>query len=257
MKRAWCLVIVSIIWLAPFSSAIGQKTPQAELEQAIELYYQNDYKRALPIIDELLKKPDLPVAMRIESLKYQAIILYLLSLYGQARASWLVLLSIKPDIEISSRDFSPELIAFFQRITVPEKKQEPKAADAKPAVATTVAEKPTADGNTGVTLIAPKKISGGAVVVRLLPFGIGQFANHKVAKGVLFLALDALFLGLNIGLYYSWRLPYEKSGYIADRDDARNRMVAQNVFFGLLITTAFTGIIEGLVGAKKTREATP
>ena len=79
------------------------------------------------------------------------------------------------------------------------------------------------------------------MVLCAIPFGVGQFANDNFGKGVAFATSEVLFLGLNIGLYWSQVAACNKPGGC---DNNSSTYVLQNVFFGLFITTAIAGVID-------------
>lgn len=208
---------------------------QDKFKQAEQLYAEGRVHEALPAFDELLAEPDLAPALRIEAQKYQAFALYLMQLYPEAKESWLKLLRLSPSYTLDPMWVSPELHAFFGRLRPPDA---PRAGPETPPDPTpTPTPTPTPSKPDPPVLVQPTEPTRGCgVVLCLVPFGVGQFANERVGKGVLFAAIEALSLGANVGLYMDRRREFENNGGLRDPSLQRDLFTVQRgalVVFGV------------------------
>jgi hypothetical protein len=180
---------------------------------------------------------DLERDAKVECLKLRAFSLYLLNRRDEARAAWLELGKLAPGYRPDPIEVSPELVKFFGAIdtTAP-----PRAASPPPS------QPPAGPSTTAALTPAPVVAEGGcAVVVCLVPAGVGQFANGDVMKGTLLATGEVTMLGLNIGMYMSRAADY-RHGPIDDAKDRKKSWVQHGALVGFLALTAF-GIVDAFM----------
>lgn len=187
--------------------------PGADVDAATELFRAGQYRQALALLDAALADSKLPDNERTRALEHQAFCLFALELYPQARDTWRALRRLAPTHSIDPNKVSPEFVSFFRR------------AEEGPLVGAVAVEQP-----------APAvEVVGCAPFLCALPFGTGQFVNDQPIKGSLFLAIEALSLATNLGLYWA-QSPTEPP---SDR-----YTLAQHAALGTFALAAVIGILD-------------
>jgi hypothetical protein len=240
VRGAWAIGLLMLCASLP-AGAVGDATRSSKLSRARDLYFAGRYQEALPLLDAIASDTGARETDRIESLKYQAFTLYLLKLFGEAKATWRTLLALKPDFELDPVEVSPELIAYFSRI----KAIEPSSTSRGPPT-----PRPTPGGeqpDPGPPAVAEPEAHGCPAWLCLIPFGAGQFANGSPAKGLLFGGAELAFVAGNIALYWARVLSFERDGIVRDETASNRAYVMQHVFLGLFVATAIGGVVEAFV----------
>jgi pyruvate/2-oxoglutarate dehydrogenase complex dihydrolipoamide acyltransferase (E2) component len=107
------------------------------------------------------------------------------------------------------------------------------------------------DGNTDTVAAAepnaalstdapPEPVRGCGIFLCLVPFGVGQFANDQVVKGILFAGLEAAALAINLGMYWDrYGELTGNGGRFNDPSSADAKLTTQRVtfvsFFALMV----------------------
>ncbi len=219
--------MVVLVVVACLLSA-GDSAP-ADLSRAALLYDEGRYDEALPLLDGLRKRPDLLPEVRVEVLRYQAFVLFLLALHKEAKGTWLELLTLVPDYPLDADRLSPEMVAFFSRVRPEPPPVEPTALSAPAAVA----EPPR----------------GCGVGLCLVPFGVGQFANDQPVKGAIFAGLTTVLIGANVGLYQARmsKAPPKDSIYWREPEQAERLLVMQRAALVGAALTMVAGVADAFL----------
>jgi hypothetical protein len=102
---------------------------------------------------------------------------------------------------------SPEFIAFFGRLEPPARATDKDQAPGEPRVSQKETHEGRPDGAQEPPVLAAQTEApperGCGILLCLMPFGVGQFANDQIVKGVIFAAAEAGFLATNIALYWA------------------------------------------------------
>lgn len=110
----------------PRRVALAAREWKKRMREIKKLYLRGRYEELLPLIDQL-KARKLNKSQKVTVLRYEAFVLYLMKLHGEAADTWKALLAVNPTYELSPDDASPEFIAFFKRIK-PNEPHEPRGA---------------------------------------------------------------------------------------------------------------------------------
>ena len=255
---AWAAVIALALCAAAPASGAPNKKHKKSLARGEELYFAGTYEEALFVLEELSNDTTAEPKTRVDALKLIAFSYFLLDSKDQAKDAWLRLLEIDPTFKLDPVEESPELVAFFNPIP-------PRAVPASGTASAAgggaagggAAGGAAAGGEEGkdkenwqeVPVVAER---GCGIVLCLIPGGVGQYANGKIVKGVIFTALEAGFLATNIGLWGANQadiIGNDANGGPIYRDlkTAQDRYIAQVVFFVLAVVTPIVGIVDAFV----------
>jgi len=218
-----------------------------DLRKARELFFQGRYERVLSIVESLLLT-DLARGQRVSALELEAFAYFLSNRQGEAERSWRELLEIDPNHELDPVDVPPQMVTFFQNVAPPTPPPDPwpppEPAPEKPPAA-------KADDPSPLDPLpdrSPEPERGCGIWLCLIPFGGGQFANGNYVKGGLFAGAEALFLSLNIGMYWANQIEFEKhGGSFPDEALADRRTLWKHVFLGFFLTTLVYGVIDAYI----------
>jgi hypothetical protein len=247
-----CALATATAAAAPKGAA--RLTPDKRVEAAKEAYFEGRFQDAVSALGDILDTADLPRSLRIEALKYQAFSFFVLKRSGEARSTWIKILQLDSKFAPDPVEVSPELLEFFRGVTADYRKSQspPPASTPPPAVidaqpATT--PPPNAPGPSGPT--PPPtwegKQRGCGIALCLLPLGVGQYANARYVKGVIFTSVELITLGMNVGLYWLNQSQLNAAGVPKDQAAFDKNFRMQNVFFGLFVASAVLGILDAFI----------
>lgn len=231
MRFATLVLGTALLWAAPAQAA----DPASEaLDYGKELYFAGQYGEALFALEELALDTAASLAARVLALKYAAYCYFVLGSKEQARDAWLRLLALDPEFRMDPVEVSPEFVEFFAKLA--------------PQASATPQGDPPSTESAGASPETPRVSTRGCGVwLCLVPMGVGQYANRKIGKGLIFTALEIVSLGLNAGFYWSLRLEREQYGGYRDQATADRLYALQHAFFGLFVASTLVGMIDAFV----------
>lgn len=142
-----------------------------------------------------------------------------------------------PPFVLDRKGIHPDLLKFYDG----ERSKHPTAAVA-PTVVPTPTPAPT------VTSSAPVKYEPAPIILRLLPLGIGQFANGDPVFGGIFLGSELVLVGLNIATAVSQgKTCNARNEQCTDIGKETGLFVTQNISAGLIIAVAVFGVVDAIV----------
>lgn len=201
-----------------------------------EFYHEGEYGQALAIFSEIHGKPELTRAQRIDCLKHLALTLYLTSKADEAKAYWLQLLAIDPDHEFDRDWDSPVLIEYFEKIEPPEK---PATDDPSPEPETPNGGDETPPDDTVVR--------GCGIVLCLIPFGVGQFANDSYIKGTIIAVFEIGLFAAALAILIERQITYDSNPYGLDAAADSDKAIAQNVIFFSGVGVVIFGVVDAFL----------
>ena len=173
---------------------VTKKTPSQQLEHASSLFEEGEYQESQKILSEILfPEPSLTLAEEI--VKAQVLLAAAhLALGNMKAADRVVKVIIDNDVKFRFEPhFDPSLIAMAERHRQVREKELAKEAALKPAPPPPV----------GPLAVEPEPTSMGTgdVLLHLLPFGVGQFADGRYVAGALYFLVQAGLGAANIYFY--------------------------------------------------------
>ena len=193
------------------------------LAKGLEQVKRAHFEEALPFLEDVLYPTPRLRGSELKTARFALV--QALFFTGKTRAAERevrALLRIAPAFKLNSSQHAPELIEFFEairrRVDSRPVRREPatgdtQAVDMPPAASQPAIETPaSAEATDVVPLSASAPVQLAAPLapaprrqapwyLKVLPFGVGQFANGDPKIGALFLSLGASFLAANIALY--------------------------------------------------------
>lgn len=239
MSYKWGTIVLVVLGTCGLPALCQAKDAPAKAPTSVahakDLYYQGRYQEAVYELEDVLARSKLPQAQRIEALKTEAFCLFLLKLNKEASGVWRKLLAIEPNYRLDPVQTSPEILGFFRRV-----------GEAYRAHHTAAHAHHTAG--------APPDLAAGAstrrgcgVFLCMVPFGVGQFANGRLGKGLAFAGAEVVFLALNIGLFWHNKSLVDAQGRITDPTAHQLTYVLQMVSLGGFVVSAILGVIDAYV----------
>jgi TM2 domain-containing membrane protein YozV len=228
-------ILLGLFLVLPFLAATTLAQPKGAPEERFELarsaFEYQDHDKVIELLDPLLNPTEL---LPTQSMVHQA-----REWLGAARwwkqdkvgfkQEFTHLLKATPAFELDSFYYPPDMIADFQKL----KEQliqlqiiEVKVAD--PEVPPPVTR----------TIYVETTIEKRSPLINFVPFGVGQFANGRTGKGIVFLTGQTLLLSANVG---SWLYLYTVQPHGASRTAALGTMYGSLAAFSGL---ALWGILD-------------
>ena len=247
------LLILILSWMPHTAAwALDQRAEHPELARALAYFERGDYQRSATELETLLEDDELTGDERQQALEALGISHYVLGDMLDSRRSFSALLDLAPGYRPDPLYIPPEIVAFVadikrNRATNDEERRSPPV-EPEPGVP----ERPHASQEPPAGLMpAYEPPRPELSVVDLLPFGAGQFRRGWSGRGTTLAAMQTVFLGANIGLYYYRHCSLKEScsaAYYLEEDlsRARNLQTLQIVSGSLFIATATLGVLDAL-----------
>lgn len=153
----------------------------------------------------------------------------------KARKALAELFAENPPFVLDRKGIHPDLLKFYdgERSKYPTTAVTPAVVSAPPAA---------------VTSSAPVKYEPAPIILRLLPLGIGQFANGDPVFGGIFLGSELVLVGLNIATALSQgKTCNARNEQCTDIGKETGLFVTQNISAGLIIAVAVFGIVDAIL----------
>ncbi len=243
----------------------------ARFDAAISLVESTRFEDAIPKLRVLIYPPSLPAAKLKRARLALAQALFHTQQFDAARLELGYLFKTAPGYRIDSRDMAPDFVAFFESVRDSSGGKK-RVAAAKPAEPET--EKPTqvvivqpapAPASTPapqpIAAVGPRTVATTTVAVdtwhpapwylAIIPFGGGQFAQHDIVAGSIFLVLEAALLGTNIAFAVINSKRVLSDGGFQLGSQSEIYYYTQQVSAGALYGTLIIGLLDGLLWSPK------
>lgn len=265
IRLALCAALAAAALLAP---AAGAADPDL-LRQARNNFDYGKYDEALRLIEELLEKKQLADgAELVEGFRIHGLSLFYLGRRGEARRSFVRLLSANPDFELDPMLVPPSAIEEFESVkrengaTLSELRLRRRAAAEEKRLEEAARRKLLDDDEKSRR--EPAQASSLQIVARvekhnflttLLPFGIAQFEQGRNGMGALFATAQGVTLFATILSYAQVQDRIEASGKVKQE----NLVVAQRwraanwISFGLAVATYLGGATDAALHFQEER----
>lgn len=243
-------VLSILLSVAPAAGKEAQAI-KGQIQAARQAYYEGRASDALPLWEKLLEQRDLEHAQRIEILRFRAFTFFVLHRLEAAADAWRALQVLDPTARVTPNEASPEFVQFFNGIVpapVPTNAEAPPdtpdAQPTDPQLKGSSADPPGARLNANqqpASLAEPdlqEEVRGCGIVLCLVPFGVGQFANGSWVKGIIFSALQVGGLATNIGMYWG------QSDHVPASEVY---LAVQHAAFGVFAAALVAGILDAFL----------
>lgn len=185
--------------------------------EATEAFDAAEFEKAVPLLRAVLYPPQLPAndMKRARLLLTQA--LFFSGLKDDAKREARSLLKQAPTIKVDLTNAAPDFVQFFNALRDKEKPAPPptvvhRAApelelkvsnprQTEPPLATAPPAPTPASAPMVVThdqAVTPVRSAGAPWYLKMLPLGVGQFANHDLVGGGVFLSAEVVLIGSNV-----------------------------------------------------------
>lgn len=226
--------------------------PEAVFRSAIEDFEFGEHAQAAAKLRSVLEpiklqaREDLIVARQ-----YLGACYHLLNDRQAAKKEFALLLALDPDHQLDPEVFSPALVQFFEEVRAEAglKNGQKTVLEAPPPPNRIIAPPPPPPPP---LLTAPAPVDHSPAW-SLIPFGVGQFANHHPVRGVLFAVGEVGLLSTALGTFLAFEgLKVEGPGGTTafrpeDEDAARTYQTAYLVTFWGGVALMGLGVIEALL----------
>lgn len=249
-RASAAIFILAFGWIAHGAAwAQDYRVEHPDLAKALAYFERGDYQRSAAELTTLLDENELSPHERNQALEALGISHYVLGRMLDARQSFTLLLEDDPGYRPDPLYVPPEIVAFVLDIKrnlaaaqpsegpPPQRREEPVAEEPRPVPEELQAR--------------PMPPVAEFSLIDLAPFGAGQFRRGWHGRGATLAALQTVFLGSNIGLYYYRHCGLKEScsaEYYPEENlsRARNLHTLQIVGGSLFIATAALGVLDAL-----------
>lgn len=288
LLRAGALIVAGTLLVITPAHAARKKAPKAaanappsssELVRKGKASYDDyEFDKAAAYFADALR-----VGVAVKSVLEQLHLYYAFSLFAlekkdEAKAQLRALFAASPEFSLTEKGLHPDLVALFDqeraaaqpKVEVkpeptPEPKVEPKAEPKPEPKAIVVAPEPEPPApNVVVETIAPPAYQSAHPVVKLIPGGVGQFANGDPLGGGLFLSVELALVGVHVAFAVLDELSRAAIAprLAAGENIPANEQLTMNLYYGLRMAAglsaaavAIIGIIDAFVGSPARGEA--
>lgn len=259
---------LALLCAALLASASARADPDL-LRQARNNFDYGKYDEAVRLVDELLEKKQLAEgAELVEGFRIHGLSLFYLGRHGEARRSFIKLLSANPDFELDPMLVPPSAIEEFESVkrenaaTLTELRLRRRAAAEEKRLEEAARRKLLDEGERGrrepfqpgsVQIVA--RVEKHNFLSTLLPFGVAQFEQGRNGTGALFAAAQGITLFASILSYAQVQDRIEASGKVKKE----NRVIAQRwraanwISFGLAVATYLGGATDAALHFQEER----
>lgn len=201
--------------------------PATRLRTALERFEFGDYAAVIVELESLVERGarELPSADRLEALRAYGISCVLMGRATAAEGAFLLLLEADPRAHLDPAIVRPEAVAVFERVR--------------------------ARRNATLLSAYRRGRTKRYVVLNFIP-PAGQFQNRQYGKAYSLLGFELGLLATNItsgALLYAWR--GENQDFPGHEDGARLLRPLNWVSFGVLVSCALYGIVDGLIVGRR------
>jgi hypothetical protein len=246
-----------LVWVAGFflvSSAHAAPRVDTLLKKAKASYDDYEFDKAAAYYEDALRAGVTDQAKREQTLLYYAFSLFGLERAADAKAQLRELFKLNGNYALDRKGLHPSLLRFYDdekaaaqqaavKAAPPPASDPPKNVEQQTTITVAPTELPPPEVTTKV---APPYVSAHPVL-KLLPFGIGQFANGDPAGGAAFLAVELALVGANVAfavLDENARSAFAKqTGAATPQQQAEN-----NLFYAMRTASGVAAILVGAFG---------
>lgn len=256
MPWVCALLALAFLCLEPRS---GGADPHPNLIQARREFMNQNHDRVIELIKSLLEPRSVLASEEEEAEAYEmlGISYWWLNDLKAAEASFLVLLSIKPEKKLNPAIHPAGVVKFFNAIRE-ALEQIPQEIRTRQTEEIEICRKQLARTREEFRKIRETAVETTIIQrplwLSFIPFGVGQFNNGHTAKGWTFFSIETALLLANMTSYILAETSWVRNGPGSTvRNDeksirrARNVQIAQITTGSLLIGVAAAGIIEALI----------
>lgn len=221
-------------------------SPEAIFRSAIEDFEFGEHAQAAGKLRSVLE----PIKLKaredlIVARQYLGACYHLLNDRQSAKKEFALLLALDPNHQLDPEVFSPALVQFFEEVRAEAGLKDGQKTVLAPPPPPVIAPPPPR-----VVTPAPADHSP---VWSLVPFGVGQFANHHPIKGTIFAVGEVGLFGAALGTFLAFEgLKIEGPGGTTafraeDEDSARGLQTAYLVTFWGGVALVAIGVVEALL----------
>jgi hypothetical protein len=217
-------------------SSAAKKT-EVPLQTALALVEDSRFEKAIPALRTLLSGGALSATEARTARVALAKALFYTNRLAEGQAELRRLFTDSPDAEIDAIDFAPDFLQFFQN--------ERKAWSAERPKTVVVAVPASAPASVSVVVPPPPRPAPHPIV-KLIPFGVGQFAGGDAGAGAVFCAIEVALLATNLSTFALNRTRFANSVY--QRDAAAPWLYwTEQVSGGLFYATLLLGVLDAFL----------
>jgi hypothetical protein len=240
------------IVLVALLTAQNPSGPEAIFQSAIEDFEFGEHAQAAGKLRSVLE----PIKLKaredlIVARQYLGACYHLLDDRPNAKKEFALLLALDPNHKLDPEVFSPALVQFFEEVRAEAGLKHQQVSPVPPPPPPVIAPPPPVvtpppPPPPQVTTPAPADHSPAWSVV---PFGVGQFANHHPVRGALFATLEVGLFATAIGTYLSFEGLKKTDGTFAmeDTGTAEGLQTAYLITFWGGIAIMAVGVLEALI----------
>lgn len=225
-------------------------SPEAIFRSAIEDFEFGEHAQAAGKLRSVLE----PIKLKaredlIVARQYLGACYHLLNDRQSAKREFALLLALDPNHQLDPEVFSPALVQFFEEVRA--------EAGLKDGQKTVLAPPPPPPPPVRTPPPPPQVVTPAPAdhspVWSLVPFGVGQFANHHPVKGTIFAVGEVGLLGAALGTFLAFEGlkidgPDGTTAFRAeDEDSARTLQTAYLVTFWGGVALVAIGVVEALL----------
>ena len=228
--------------------------PVARYEFTVEWWLYGDYDRVVVLLTPLLL-PDPPTELTQEQLIDSYFMLgashFFLGNRPASHNPFYHLLLLEPDHEVDRFLYPPTLIREFDQVRENNSEELDRIRQERAG---------STEAPGGEIVYLERRIEERSILVSMIPFGVGHFANDDMLWGGTYLILEVALGATSAGFWLANELALDDDGFFHDRDRARTRakvhfatgiaffsVVLLNVVHGILIHEDVVEISYGVV----------
>ncbi len=245
-----------------FTARIGRADSHPDLVQARREFVNQNHEQVIKLVKPLLEPRSILASEEeeAEALEMLGISYWWINDLKAAEASFLVLLSLRPEKKLNPAVQPAGVVKFFNAIRENLERM-PEEIRARQTQELKICRKQLAKKSEEIRKLRETAVE--TTIIRrplwlsFIPFGVGQFNNGHMGKGWTFFSIETALLLANMTSYILAETSWVRNGPGSTvRNDeksirrARNVQIAQITTGSLLIGVAAAGIIEALISYK-------
>ena len=209
------------------------------LDMAQELYQEGRADEVLAVLAQLGEDENLTLVEELRVRRLRALAYYRSGQSETAKEQAYSYLSLHPSPTWSEDDLEDQTERFFRELGDAEQDPRSDPALQKP-------RQPSTEKRTWVSQPTPHA-RPCEVALCMVPLGVGQFVNGRIAKGILFAGLEVGALTGTWIVHQQRNSTYDRDPINFDEAQDRRRANVQNVFLGVFVVSAIAGVVDAFV----------